>query len=140
MKQVNNKKITPVKKQFSIKKYVESVTKKTIDYLIISTAYCDFKLNEITEDDFLDVVKEVERIYHPNEQSDLDNYLSNTLKKATPQALKDTKKSVKGFIEYSIYKDSKAGLISLETSKEAKEALTNFLAKISEAKNIDNNG
>ena len=130
-----------VKKQFDIKKYVESVGKQTIDYLIISTAYCDFILNEITENDFLEVIKELKRIYQPEVLSDLDNYLLLVHSKATPQALKEAKKSLKGFIEYSIYKDEKAGLLSPKEAKEAKEALTNFLAKISEAKkDVNTNG
>ena len=123
-----NKKVTPVKKQFDIKEFISKTEKLVIADLIILSAHGELMLKQMTENEFIKLIKEVNEKYRPNELSDIENYLLSIKLKATPQALKETKKSVKGFIEYIIYKDTKAGLISLETSKEAKEALPTFLS------------
>ena len=154
MKQVDNK-----KKPIDVKKFIGEICKVPLAELIITyvvhwNAEFSTVTNYINKEDLKNIIIELveldkkgllpkiklENETKKDELSNIDKYLLLVYSKATPQAVKAAKKSIKSYVEYLIYKDTKAGLISLETSKEAKEALTNFLAKINSAKNSLTNG
>ena len=136
---------------FNPKRFVNQISKFTVNELLLAYVLSGYKelkntINYITESELFEVLKEMDKkgllpeIKFDNETkkdelSNIDKYLSNTVKRATPQVVKAARKSVKSYVEYLIYIDKKAGLISLKTASEAKEMLPTFLAKIKNALN-----
>lgn len=117
---------------FNVQRYVDSLIAKPEWDKVVTYAYAESQMGNITIEQWFDVLKEVSRREEEeeNQTTSIPDYLKTVVDRATPEAVKQAKKSLKAYCEYLIYSDEKQGAMSANTATAAKQALPNYLTKI----------
>jgi hypothetical protein len=121
---------------FNSNQYVQQVRNTPLWDLIATYAYVDLQIGKITLEEWVEVLKVIDSLpdvqgkSSPTDHTQVEEYLKTVVNRATPEAIRAAKKSLKGYCEYLIYQDEKQGRISANTATAAKAALPAFLSKI----------
>ena len=103
-----------------LEKYKQDVFTSTPCFQLMCHAIADHEMRAITQNEHDLVMKEVMRMFQIE-------VLERLYLKATPEALKAAKKTVKSYIEQLIHKEQKSGPLSSENAKKLKAQLPEFL-------------
>jgi hypothetical protein len=120
----------------NVKTYVEYLQGLPLPALMIAAAHLEAYADEgphttVLKDNYMNVINEITRIYPCSLQQQTRNneYLSELVQRATPEALKAAKKTLLPFLEQQVYRDMQQGTITREVADAAKQDLPIFLTQ-----------